>query len=128
MDTATETSGEQQSRPGAAQPLQPLQPPPAPTGGATGLGPATGPAAGATIGGRAAVTTGLWGRTEQQDFRSRVRGTLLGSAIGDALGAPVAALSLPELLQAHGPSGLTEPPPARRSPPPPSSACSPWTA
>ncbi|MFD5146573.1 ADP-ribosylglycohydrolase family protein [Streptomyces sp. NPDC058401] len=112
MDTATETSGEQQSGPGAAQPLQPAPPP---TGGAsrgaTSLGPATGPAAGATIGGRAAVTTGLWGRTEQQDFRSRVRGTLLGSAIGDALGAPVGALSLPELLEAHGPAGLNDPAP-----------------
>ncbi|MGW1777214.1 ADP-ribosylglycohydrolase family protein [Streptomyces sp. NPDC002104] len=115
MDTATEPSGEQQSRPGATQPLQPA---PAPTGGATrgatGLGPATGPAAGATLGGRAAVTTGLWGRTEQQDFRSRVRGTLLGSAIGDALGAAVAPLSLPELLEAHGPEGLTEPAPRAR--------------
>lgn len=30
--------------------------------------------------------TGLWGRFEQQDFRSRVRGALLGAAIGDALG------------------------------------------
>ncbi|MFF3215344.1 ADP-ribosylglycohydrolase family protein [Streptomyces sp. NPDC002886] len=110
MDTATETSGEQQSRPEAAPPLQAA---PAPQGGATlgatSLGPATGPAAGATLGGRAAVTTGLWGRTEQQDFRSRVRGTLLGSAIGDALGAPVAPLSLPELLETHGPAGLTEP-------------------
>ncbi|MFF8270559.1 ADP-ribosylglycohydrolase family protein [Streptomyces sp. NPDC016562] len=35
----------------------------------------------------------LWGRVEQQDFRSRVRGTLLGAALGDALGA------------AHGPAG-----------------------
>ncbi|MCJ0875538.1 ADP-ribosylglycohydrolase family protein [Streptomyces sp. AP-93] len=100
MDTATETSGKRQSAPGAAQPLQ-AAPAPAPTGGAPGRspGPATGPAG----------TTGLWGRTEQQDFRSRVRGTLLGSAIGDALGAPVAALPLPELLTAHGPAGLTEP-------------------
>ncbi|MFE4636013.1 ADP-ribosylglycohydrolase family protein [Streptomyces sp. NPDC056773] len=106
MDTATETSGERQGSPGAAEQ------PPVPTGGATrgatSLGPAAGPAAGATLGGRAAVTTGLWGRTEQQDFRSRVRGTLLGSAIGDALGAPVAPLSLPELLEAHGPTGITE--------------------
>ncbi|WP_405937331.1 ADP-ribosylglycohydrolase family protein [Streptomyces sp. NBC_00726] len=36
------------------------------------------------------MSTGIvavWGRAEQQDFRSRVRGTLLGGAIGDALGA-----------------------------------------
>ncbi|MFI5865328.1 ADP-ribosylglycohydrolase family protein [Streptomyces sp. NPDC051546] len=112
MDTATETSGEHQSGSGAAQPLQPSPPP---TGGATrgdtSLGPATGPAAGATLGGRAAVTTGLWGRTEQQDFRSRVRGTLLGAALGDAFGAPAGPLSLPELLEAHGPAGLTDPAP-----------------
>ncbi|MFH7595844.1 ADP-ribosylglycohydrolase family protein [Streptomyces racemochromogenes] len=55
------------------------------------------------------MTTALWGRTEQQDFRSRVRGTLLGSAIGDALGAPVAGLSLEGIREAHGPAGLTEP-------------------
>ncbi|MFJ3882821.1 ADP-ribosylglycohydrolase family protein [Streptomyces sp. NPDC090077] len=28
----------------------------------------------------------MWGRAEQQDFRSRVRGTLLGAALGDAHG------------------------------------------
>ncbi|MFZ3498290.1 ADP-ribosylglycohydrolase family protein [Streptomyces sp. 5.8] len=118
MDTATETSGEQQSRPGAAQPLQPTPasaPAPAPASAPTPApAPAPTPAptpTGGTLGGRAAVTTGLWGRTEQQDFRSRVRGTLLGSAIGDALGAPAAALSLAELLEAHGPAGLTEPAP-----------------
>ncbi|MEU3406457.1 ADP-ribosylglycohydrolase family protein [Streptomyces sp. NPDC006670] len=54
----------------------------------------------------------MWGRTEQQDFRSRVRGTLLGSAIGDALGAPVAGLSLDGIREAHGPAGLTGPAPA----------------
>ncbi|MFI7010053.1 ADP-ribosylglycohydrolase family protein [Streptomyces sp. NPDC050145] len=31
----------------------------------------------------------VWGRAEQQDFRSRVRGTLLGGALGDTLGAPL---------------------------------------
>ena len=31
----------------------------------------------------------IWGRAEQQDFRSRVRGCLLAGPIGDALGAPV---------------------------------------
>ncbi|MFC9297947.1 ADP-ribosylglycohydrolase family protein [Streptomyces sp. NPDC057011] len=34
----------------------------------------------------AGSSAGLWGRFEQQDFRSRVRGALLGAAIGDALG------------------------------------------
>ncbi|MER5729657.1 ADP-ribosylglycohydrolase family protein [Streptomyces sp. NPDC002138] len=58
------------------------------------------------------VTTGLWGRVEQQDFRSRVRGALLGSALGDALGAPVAGLSLDAIREAHGPAGLTELAPA----------------
>ncbi|MCB5179700.1 ADP-ribosylglycohydrolase family protein [Streptomyces antimicrobicus] len=60
-------------------------------------------------GGRAVAWTGLWGRAEQQDFRSRVRGTLLGAALGDALGAPVAGLSLDGIRAAHGPEGLTEP-------------------
>ncbi|MFD5413446.1 ADP-ribosylglycohydrolase family protein [Streptomyces nojiriensis] len=58
------------------------------------------------------MATGLWGRLEQQDFRSRVRGTLLGSALGDALGAPAAGLSLAALREAHGPDGLTGPAPA----------------
>lgn len=73
--------------------------------------PATRPDAGGrdTPAGRAAVPTGLWGRAEQQDFRSRVRGTLLGAALGDALGAPVTALSLDAIRAAHGPQGLTAP-------------------
>ncbi|GGR88660.1 ADP-ribosylglycohydrolase [Streptomyces nojiriensis] len=101
---------------------------PAPAGPARGQGPAgaTGPAgahgllrggagpapAGAnrTLG--RGIATGLWGRVEQQDFRSRVRGTLLGSALGDALGAPAAGLSLAALREAHGPDGLTGPAPA----------------
>ncbi|MFJ7204671.1 ADP-ribosylglycohydrolase family protein [Streptomyces sp. NPDC098789] len=58
------------------------------------------------------VTTALWGRVEQQDFRSRVRGALLGSALGDALGAPIAGLSLDGIRETHGPQGLTEPAPA----------------
>ncbi|MFJ7261018.1 ADP-ribosylglycohydrolase family protein [Streptomyces globosus] len=65
-----------------------------------------------TPGARAPLTTHAWGRTEQQDFRSRVRGTLLGSAIGDALGAPVAGLSLDGIRNTHGVEGLTEPAPA----------------
>ena len=47
-------------------------------------------------------TTAVWGRAEQQDFRSRVRGALLGCAIGDALGAGVAGLTLEEIRAAHG--------------------------
>ncbi|MFD3722308.1 ADP-ribosylglycohydrolase family protein [Streptomyces sp. NPDC058674] len=58
------------------------------------------------------MVTGLWGRVEQQDFRSRVRGTLLGAAIGDALGAPVAGHTLTGIRDAHGPAGLTGPVPA----------------
>lgn len=71
-----------------------------------GTGAGTGAETGAVTSG---VTTGLWGRTEQQDFRSRVRGTLLGAAIGDALGAPVAGLSLAGIRETHGLEGLTEP-------------------
>ncbi|MFI5999084.1 ADP-ribosylglycohydrolase family protein [Streptomyces sp. NPDC051366] len=67
---------------------------------------------GGTLGGRSGVAVGLWGRTEQQDFRSRVRGTLLGSALGDAFGAPLADLPLDAVREAHGPQGLTEPAPA----------------
>ncbi|MFD3947651.1 ADP-ribosylglycohydrolase family protein [Streptomyces sp. NPDC058579] len=54
----------------------------------------------------------VWGRTEQQDFRARVRGCLLGGAIGDAFGAGIAPLSLDAIRAAHGPEGLTEPVPA----------------
>ncbi|MGW1027444.1 ADP-ribosylglycohydrolase family protein [Streptomyces sp. NPDC002577] len=50
----------------------------------------------------------VWGRAEQQDFRSRVRGTLLGVAVGDALGAPVATVSLEEIRAEHGDEGLTD--------------------
>ncbi|MFE3525386.1 ADP-ribosylglycohydrolase family protein [Streptomyces sp. NPDC059161] len=48
----------------------------------------------------------VWGRAEQQDFRSRVRGCLLGGAIGDALGAGVAPLDLGEIRERYGPQGL----------------------
>jgi ADP-ribosylglycohydrolase len=44
----------------------------------------------------------VWGRSEQQDFRSRVRGCLLGGAIGDALGAGVTGLTIDEIRDAHG--------------------------
>ena len=52
--------------------------------------------------------TAVWGRSEQQDFRSRVRGTLLGGAIGDTLGAGVTALTLEEIRAAHGPDAVTD--------------------
>ncbi|MBN3928895.1 ADP-ribosylglycohydrolase family protein [Streptomyces verrucosisporus] len=51
---------------------------------------------------------GIWGRTEQQDFRSRVRGCLLGGAIGDALGAGVEFDPLDAIRAAHGPQGVTD--------------------
>ncbi|MGV9241110.1 ADP-ribosylglycohydrolase family protein, partial [Streptomyces nigra] len=50
----------------------------------------------------------VWGRTEQQDYRSRVRGTLLGVAVGDALGAPVDGLGLAEIQEQHGAEGLLD--------------------
>ncbi|MFD7441830.1 ADP-ribosylglycohydrolase family protein [Streptomyces sp. NPDC059909] len=50
----------------------------------------------------------VWGRTEQQDFRARVRGCLLGAAIGDALGAGVAELTVEEIRAAHGPDGVAD--------------------
>ncbi|MCW5254523.1 MULTISPECIES: ADP-ribosylglycohydrolase family protein [unclassified Streptomyces] len=51
----------------------------------------------------------VWGRAEQQDFRSRVRGTLLGAALGDALGAPVDRMDLDGIREAHGPEGPAGP-------------------
>ncbi|WP_225834149.1 ADP-ribosylglycohydrolase family protein [Streptomyces sp. NK08204] len=50
----------------------------------------------------------VWGRAEQQDFRSRVRGTLLGGAVGDALGGPVDTLALEEIRSVHGGEGLLD--------------------
>ncbi|MGD1219929.1 MULTISPECIES: ADP-ribosylglycohydrolase family protein [Streptomyces] len=55
-----------------------------------------------------ATAGAVWGRTEQQDFRSRVRGTLLGAAVGDALGAPLEGLGLEEIREAYGAEGLTD--------------------
>lgn len=54
------------------------------------------------------ATTAVWGRAEQQDFRSRVRGALLGGAIGDALGAGVSGLTLEEIREAHGADAVTD--------------------
>ncbi|GAA1349812.1 ADP-ribosylglycohydrolase family protein [Streptomyces beijiangensis] len=59
-----------------------------------------------------ATATPLWGRVEQQDFRSRVRGCLIGGALGDALGAPVMALGLDAIREAHGPDSVTDLAPA----------------
>jgi ADP-ribosylglycohydrolase len=56
----------------------------------------------------------VWGRTEQQDFRSRVRGCLLGAALGDALGAGPAALRRGELGAAKGQAGAAPAPRHRR--------------
>ncbi|MDX3385503.1 ADP-ribosylglycohydrolase family protein [Streptomyces niveiscabiei] len=50
----------------------------------------------------------VWGRAEQQDFRSRVRGTLLGGALGDALGAPVDRTSGDVILQTYGVEGVVD--------------------
>ncbi|MFC4529321.1 ADP-ribosylglycohydrolase family protein [Sphaerisporangium dianthi] len=41
-------------------------------------------------------------------FESRVRGCLLGGAIGDALGAPVKFDSIADIRHHHGPAGLTD--------------------
>ncbi|MFD8209276.1 ADP-ribosylglycohydrolase family protein, partial [Streptomyces sp. NPDC059695] len=60
----------------------------------------------------ATTAAAVWGRAEQQDFRARVRGCLLGGALGDALGAGGEGLTLAELREAHGPDGLTDPVPA----------------
>lgn len=59
-----------------------------------------------------ATAGAVWGRTEQQDFRSRVRGTLLGLAVGDALGAPVDGLGIDGIREAHGAEGLVDLAPA----------------
>ncbi|MFI9172017.1 ADP-ribosylglycohydrolase family protein [Streptomyces lincolnensis] len=55
-----------------------------------------------------ATAGAVWGRAEQQDFRSRVRGTLLGVAVGDALGAPVDGLGLAEIREEYGAEGLLD--------------------
>jgi ADP-ribosylglycohydrolase len=44
--------------------------------------------------------------------RDRVRGSLLGGAVGDALGAPIEFDSLDEIRSRHGAAGLLEPAPA----------------
>ncbi|WP_031072925.1 ADP-ribosylglycohydrolase family protein [Streptomyces sp. NRRL S-118] len=59
-----------------------------------------------------AAAAAVWGRAEQQDFRARVRGCLLGGAIGDALGAGVSQLSVEAIRAAHGAEGLADLTPA----------------
>ncbi|MFE7775777.1 ADP-ribosylglycohydrolase family protein [Streptomyces sp. NPDC057445] len=54
------------------------------------------------------AATAVWGRAEQQDFRARVRGCLLGGAIGDALGAGVAELTVEDIRAAHGTDGVSD--------------------
>ncbi|AXI79038.1 ADP-ribosylglycohydrolase family protein [Peterkaempfera bronchialis] len=49
----------------------------------------------------------LWSRAQEQDFRSRVRGCLLGGALGDALGAGIEFESLARIRAVHGPAGVT---------------------
>ncbi|UNS97523.1 ADP-ribosylglycohydrolase family protein [Streptomyces tubbatahanensis] len=63
-------------------------------------------------GGTDSGASAIWGRAEQQDFRSRVRGCLLGGAVGDALGAAVEFDSLDGIREAHGPQGVTDYQPA----------------
>src|SRR6059036_2089009 len=48
-----------------------------------------------------------WSRERQQDYRSRVRGCLLGGAVGDALGYPIEFTSLDRIRATHGPRGVT---------------------
>ncbi|MET8473196.1 ADP-ribosylglycohydrolase family protein [Streptomyces sp. NPDC006422] len=58
--------------------------------------------------GAAPNAAAVWGRAEQQDFRSRVRGTLLGAALGDTLGAPLDGLTLDGIHAEHGDEGLKQ--------------------
>jgi ADP-ribosylglycohydrolase len=53
-------------------------------------------------------------RTAAQDHRSRVRGCLLGGAIGDALGAPIEFDSIAAIRRHHGRAGLADLSPDRR--------------
>lgn len=52
--------------------------------------------------------TALWGRAQQQDFRSRVRGCLLGGAMGDSLGAAIEFDSLDTIRATYGGAGVTD--------------------
>jgi ADP-ribosylglycohydrolase len=45
-------------------------------------------------------------RRQAEEYRSRIRGCLLGGAIGDALGAPVEFVNVAQILQDHGDDGV----------------------
>lgn len=47
-------------------------------------------------------------RGDRERYRARVRGCLLGGAIGDALGAPIEFDTLAVIREDHGPAGLAE--------------------
>lgn len=49
-----------------------------------------------------------WSEEDTGDLRDRVRGCLLGGALGDALGAPVEFLSLGEIRRRYGENGIGE--------------------
>jgi len=51
---------------------------------------------------------GVMDRDSQERYRSRVRGCLVGGAIGDALGGPVEFLHSDGIRVQHGPDGLTD--------------------
>jgi ADP-ribosylglycohydrolase len=51
----------------------------------------------------------MW-RSSKPSFESRVRGCLLGGALGDAVGADIEFLSWPRIQAEHGPDGLTDAP------------------
>lgn len=52
-------------------------------------------------------TDGRWTMERASVHRARVRGCLLGGAIGDALGHPVEFASVDRILATHGPHGVT---------------------
>lgn len=54
------------------------------------------------------VTDGTPGRQALERYRSRVRGCLLGGAIGDALGGPVEFMDLELIQREAGPGGVKE--------------------
>lgn len=47
-------------------------------------------------------------RAKEEEYRSRVRGCLLGGAVGDALGAPVEFMTLAGIRAEHGQEGVRE--------------------
>src|SRR5262245_14133606 len=49
-----------------------------------------------------------WTRAEAEAYRSRVRGCLVGGAVGDALGAPVEFMTLAQIRERCGDGGVRE--------------------